>query len=239
VGIETIELEGQLHLAAMVTLFQMIEQLPDRLAADALRTRLDWKYALHLPISYVEMDATSLCEYRQRLLSNAKSQRAFDQLVENVKHAGLLNAQERTHLDSRFVLDTVCMLTRIDWLSTAISDALQVIAAQQPDWLRRHTQPHWYERYKRPVALQSVIRGQGQRKIAVKALGADMQLLASTLTAQGNQALLELVEIKVLFRILVQQFETYLEQNDFSNPTENINHLQWREPFCKHCTAGV
>ena len=37
---------------SMVTLFQYIEQVPDREAADAVRTRLDWKYALHLPIDY-------------------------------------------------------------------------------------------------------------------------------------------------------------------------------------------
>lgn len=238
-SIETTELGGHQYLAVMITLFQMIEQLPDRVAVDALRTRLDWKYALHLPIDYVEMDAISLCDYRQRLLSNARSQRAFDQLVENVKHAGLLNAQERSRLDSRIVLDTVCMLTRIDWLSTAISHAIQAIVAQQPDWLRRHAQPHWYERYKQPAAGDKIVLRQEQRQSTVEALGADLLRLATMLNTWGNQALMELAEIKALFRVLEQQFEPYAGQSGYSNLPETYSSLQWRQPFCKQCIASV
>ena len=35
---------------ALVTLFQFLEDLPDREAARAVVVRLDWKYALHLPL---------------------------------------------------------------------------------------------------------------------------------------------------------------------------------------------
>src|SRR5690348_12910850 len=42
--------EGQPALApwrlALVTIMQFIEELPDRQAADAVRSRIDWKYAL-------------------------------------------------------------------------------------------------------------------------------------------------------------------------------------------------
>ena len=34
-------------LLALVLVFQMLEKLPDRAAARAVRVRLDWKYALH------------------------------------------------------------------------------------------------------------------------------------------------------------------------------------------------
>ena len=48
--------EGQPGLSpvilALVTVFQFIEKLPDRQAAEMLRMRLDWKYALHLPLEY-------------------------------------------------------------------------------------------------------------------------------------------------------------------------------------------
>jgi len=36
-------------LMSLVLNFQMLEKLPDRLAAAAVRLRIDWKYALHLP----------------------------------------------------------------------------------------------------------------------------------------------------------------------------------------------
>ena len=36
---------------ALVTLLQFVEDLPDREAADAVRGRIDWKYALGLELS--------------------------------------------------------------------------------------------------------------------------------------------------------------------------------------------
>ena len=39
-------------ILAMVTVFQMMEKLPDRVAAKMVVVRLDWKYALHLPLEY-------------------------------------------------------------------------------------------------------------------------------------------------------------------------------------------
>ena len=35
---------------ALVTIFQFAEGLCDRQAADAVRARIDWKYALRLPL---------------------------------------------------------------------------------------------------------------------------------------------------------------------------------------------
>ena len=37
-------------ILAFVSIFQFMERLADRQAAQALRMRLDWKYALHLPL---------------------------------------------------------------------------------------------------------------------------------------------------------------------------------------------
>ena len=47
--------QGQPGLApwrlALVTVFQFLEQLSDRQAADAVRARIDWKYALGLELT--------------------------------------------------------------------------------------------------------------------------------------------------------------------------------------------
>lgn len=53
---------------ALVTLFQFAEGLADRAAADAVRSRIDWKYALSLPLADPGFDATVLVEFRHRLL---------------------------------------------------------------------------------------------------------------------------------------------------------------------------
>jgi len=40
-------------LLAFVTIFQNLENLPDRKAAEAVEINLKWKYALHLPFDAV------------------------------------------------------------------------------------------------------------------------------------------------------------------------------------------
>jgi transposase len=60
--------EDPAHLA-LVTLFQFAEGLTDRQAADAVRSRIDWKYALCLPLDDDGFDASVVAEFRARLLS--------------------------------------------------------------------------------------------------------------------------------------------------------------------------
>ena len=51
---------------ALVTVLQFVEGLPDRQAADAGRSRLDWKYALSLELTDPGFDHTVLSEFRTR-----------------------------------------------------------------------------------------------------------------------------------------------------------------------------
>src|SRR5688500_14219990 len=51
---------------ALVTLLQFMEGLTDRQAAEAVRTRIDWKYLLGLELTDPGFDHTVLSEFRQR-----------------------------------------------------------------------------------------------------------------------------------------------------------------------------
>ena len=66
-------------LLALVTLFQFVEDLPDRAAVEALVVRLDWKYALHLPLDAVGFHYSELCLFRGRLLAHGAGRLVFDQ----------------------------------------------------------------------------------------------------------------------------------------------------------------
>ncbi len=52
---------------ALITVMQFAQGLSDRQAADAVRGRIDWKYALGMELSDARFDATVLCEFRNRL----------------------------------------------------------------------------------------------------------------------------------------------------------------------------
>src|SRR3954449_4153238 len=53
---------------ALITVMQFVEGLSDRQAADAVRSRIDWKYALSLELTDPGFDASVLCEFRTRLI---------------------------------------------------------------------------------------------------------------------------------------------------------------------------
>ena len=63
---------------ALVTLMQYAEGLTDRQAADAVRTRIDWKYVLSLELSDTGFDFSVLSEFRSRLLAHGAEHRLFD-----------------------------------------------------------------------------------------------------------------------------------------------------------------
>src|SRR5512138_3673099 len=53
---------------ALVLVLQFAEGLSDRQAADAVRGRIDWKYALSLELTDPGFDASVLSEFRKRLI---------------------------------------------------------------------------------------------------------------------------------------------------------------------------
>src|ERR1044071_4147654 len=54
---------------ALVTVFQFLENLSDRQAADAVRTRIDWKYTLGLELTDPGFHFSVLTEFRARLVA--------------------------------------------------------------------------------------------------------------------------------------------------------------------------
>ena len=52
---------------ALITVLQYAEGLADRQAAEAVRSRIDWKYALGLELTDPGFDFSVLCQFRARL----------------------------------------------------------------------------------------------------------------------------------------------------------------------------
>jgi transposase len=71
---------------ALTTLLQFMEGLTDRQAADAVRTRIDWKYLLCLDLADIGFDHTVLSEFRTRLLAYRAENRLFEAF--SIWHAG-------------------------------------------------------------------------------------------------------------------------------------------------------
>ncbi len=61
------------HRLALTTILQFTEGLSDQQAADAVRTRIDWKFALSLELTDPGFDSSVLCEFRSRLIAGGRS----------------------------------------------------------------------------------------------------------------------------------------------------------------------
>jgi transposase len=72
---------------ALVTVLQFLEGLSDRAAADAVRSRMDWKYLLCLELDAAGFDYSLLCEFRARLLANSAEDRLFDAFCPSCRNA--------------------------------------------------------------------------------------------------------------------------------------------------------
>jgi hypothetical protein len=91
--------------------------------------------------------------------------------------------------------------------------ALEVLALQFPQWLRKVALPHWYGRYNRATPRLEVAMLLGQQRFLMEEIGADIHHLLSEVHQSGSRELNELHEIKVLSQIWAQQFQTpYLNQ---------------------------
>ena len=85
---------------ALVTVFQMAENLTDRQAAEAVRTRIDWKYALGLDLADPGFDDSILSEFRARVVAGGLDQVVLDALLERLSAGGLVAAGGKMRTDS-------------------------------------------------------------------------------------------------------------------------------------------
>jgi transposase len=76
----------------MATVLQFTEDLTDRQAAEAVRDRITWEYALGLELDDPGFDPTVLSEFRDRLVAGDLVRLALDALLERLVTQGLVKA---------------------------------------------------------------------------------------------------------------------------------------------------
>src|SRR4029079_9201091 len=115
--------------------------------ADAVRARIDWKYALGLELIDPGFDSSVLCEFRTRLVAGAAEQRLLDAVLQRCRERGWLKARGRQRTDSTHVLARVRAVNRLECTRETLRHTLNVLALVTPEWLRAHCQAAWAERY--------------------------------------------------------------------------------------------
>src|SRR3954468_24948662 len=113
---------------ALTSVLQYVEGLSDRQTADAVRGRIDWKYALALELTDPGFDHTILSEFRSRLVHGQAELQLLDTLLERCRELGLIQERGRQRTDSTHVLAAVRVLNRLERVGETMRAALNDLA---------------------------------------------------------------------------------------------------------------
>ena len=193
---------------ALVSVMQFAENLSDRQAADAARSRIDWKYALSLELTDEGFDFSVLSEFRQRLLEHEAGERLLNTMLEQFVEAGLLSSGGKQRTDSTYVLASVRDLNRLELAGRTLQTALDAIAEVAPDWLRTWVAPEWYRRYGQPFTEFRLPQKKTEREALVLEIGWDGITLLENIYFGPNTPVevRQLEAVEILRQIWFQQF---------------------------------
>lgn len=192
---------------ALITIMQFAEGLSDAQAADSVRGRIDWKYALALELRDAGFDASVLSEFRTRLSTGNAELLLFETMLTLFREQGFLKARGRQRTDSTHVLAAVQVLNRLEATGETLRHALNVLATAAPAWLETWVPAAWFERYSRPFAEFRLPTGKDKRYALAAQIGADGRtLLTLSREASAPAWLRDLPALLVLRRVWLQQF---------------------------------
>jgi len=205
---------------ALVTVFQFLEHLSDRQAADTVRGRIDWKYALGLELTNGGFHFSVLTEFRARLVAGQAEHLLLDTMLERFKARGLVKLRGRQRTDSTQVLGAVHDLHLLELVGETLRAALNDIAAVAPDWLRGLAAPEWFQRHAHRIEYYRLPSGKDKREAFALEVGADGFALLDALedaTAPAPARALPMVDtLRAVWRVHFAR--------------EQDGRLRWRQP---------
>ncbi len=153
---------------------QFVEGLTDRQAADAVRSRIDWKYALSLELTDRGFDFSVLSEFRSRLIEGAAEQQLLEKMLSCFVEKGLLKAPKQQRTDSTHILAAIRLLGRLENIGETLRYALNSIAAVAPDWLKKIIpSTDWYDCYGQRIQENRLPSSKESRNVLAVKIGTD------------------------------------------------------------------
>jgi len=193
---------------ALVTVLQRAENLTDRMAAEQVRTRLDWKYLLGLALDDPGFDHTVLAEFRARVADAGLEQAALDALLERLAADGLVKAGGKQRTDSTHVVAAVAALNRLELAGESVRAAAEALAAAHPGWASQVLcASGWARRYGAPLTdWHPPASKKKQDELAVTYARDGYALLEAVYDKASPAWLAGLPAVDVLRRVLLQNY---------------------------------
>jgi transposase len=197
-------------MLALVSVLQYAERLTDRQAADAVRSRIDWKYALGLELADAGFEFSALSGFRDRILEHGLEHQVLDVILARCTQLGLLRAGGRVRTDSTHVLACVRDLNRVEFVTETLRCALEALSVAAPDWLAATglVTAVWLERYGQRAGSCRLPEGDKPRAEFATQAGADGYALLDAIDqATSPRWLTEIPAVDVLRTVWGQHFD--------------------------------
>ncbi|MGW0963122.1 IS1182 family transposase [Streptomyces gelaticus] len=192
---------------ALVLVLQFVEGLTDRQAAEAVRARIDVKYALGLELDDPGFDFSVLSEFRDRLVEADAGRRLLDGILVAAREKNLLVTGGKARTDSTHVQSAARELNWLEMVSETLRCALNALAVAAPDWLRGVAEPDWFRHYATPAEDSRFPKARTKRDEIGRRIGADgMRLLAAVTSPDAPAGLRDVEQVEILRQIWVQHF---------------------------------
>lgn len=185
---------------ALICVMQFAEGLSDRQSADAVRSRIDWKYVLSLELTDAGFDYSVLSQFRLRLVEGHAELRLLETLLSLFVERGLLKAGGKQRTDSTHVLAAVRLLNWLELVGETLRHALESLAILVPDWLQQQVPVEWYDRYAARMENYRFPKSDKARQELAAQIGADGLLLLARVEAATKMPWLREVEAIVTLR---------------------------------------
>lgn len=192
---------------ALVTVMQYAEGLTDEQAAEAVRSRIDWKYALGLALTDPGFHYSILSDFRQRLVAGGAEQQLLDDMLQQFQAQRLLQARGQQRTDSTYVLAAVRALNRLARIGETLRHTLNDLAVVVPAWLRGQVSADWFERYGPRFEPYRLPKSQAARQALAQQIGADgFHLLGAIYDEAAPAWLRDIPAVETLRQVWVQLF---------------------------------
>jgi transposase len=192
---------------ALVLVLQFVEGLTDRQAAEAVRARIDFKYALGLDLGDPGFDFSVLSEFRDRLTEADAGRRVLDGILAAAGRKGLLKTAGRARTDSTRVISAARELCWLELVAETLRAALNEIAQVAPNWLVTVAEPDWFKHYATRAEDSRFPKSRAKRDETGQRIGADgTRLLEAVYSPGAPQELRTLEQVEVLRQVWVQHF---------------------------------
>lgn len=193
---------------ALVSVLQFVEGLTDRQAAEAVRARIDFKYALGLPLDDPGFDFSVLSEFRERLAGADGGRRVMDRVLVAAREKGLLRSAGRARTDSSHVLSSARELCWLEQVAETLRAALNALAQAAPGWLSEVAEPDWFRHYATRAEDSRFPKARAKRDAVGVRIGRDgTRLLEAVFAVDAPAVLRALDEVEILRQVWVQHFQ--------------------------------